>query len=165
MFKCGEKCTGILAADARLVREKICHENAKKEKDERMTKVTARKVQNTKAYIKLMEEWPPAVNLAIGPALMVARIRSPEKQAAIMRHVQRAQDSGVNPMNGLPLGPTGVTGVIIKYLIAKHDRKPFAPEKRITLSKDNINIINFLMGTCQGNQKATNFLKSLMVTA
>ena len=165
MFKCGEKCTGILAAEARRTREKVCLATAIKENDAIGAKRAARKVKNTDDYIKIMEEWPPAVNLAIGPALMVARIRSPEKQAAIMRHVQRAQDSGVNPMNGLPLGPSGVTGVIIKYLIAKHDRKPFAPEKRIVLSRDNINIINFLMGTCQGNQKATNFLKSLKVTA
>jgi len=165
MFKCGDKCTGKFAAEARLVREKICYENAKKENDQRGMKSAARKVQNTKDYIKIMEEWPPSVNLAIGPALMIGKIRLPEKQAAIMRHVQRAQETGINPMNGLSLGPQGVTGTIIRYLIAKHDRKPFILEKRILLTKDTINAINYLMGTCQGNAKATNFLRSLVATA
>ena len=36
MFRCGDKCTGKLAAEARLVREKVCYDNAAKEKDARM---------------------------------------------------------------------------------------------------------------------------------
>lgn len=165
MFKCGDKCTGILAAHARLVREKVCYENAKKEKDERVMKATILKIHDTEDYIKIMDEWPPAVNLAIKPALMVARIRSDEKRAAIMRQVQRAQETGINPMNGAPLGICGVTGIIIRYLIAKHDKKPFVREKRFLLTRENIDILKYLMSICQDNAKAACFLQSLMGVA
>ena len=165
MFKCGDKCTGIHAAEARLVREKICYDNAKKENDCRGMKTAAQKVRDTQMYIKLMSDWPPAVNLAIKPALRVAKLQPPERMGAIMNQIQRVQETGINPINGLPLGVMGVTGTIIEYLIAKHDKKPFIRTKHISLTRDNLNAITYLMKLCGSNQKAAQFLRSLVATA
>lgn len=162
MFKCGDKCTGVLAAEARLVREKICYENAKKENDVRTMKNVAEKMRDTKEYIKIMGEWPLAVNLAINPALRVSRLSPPERRAAIMRQVERVQETGINPLNGNPLGGRGITGIIIEYLIAKHDRKPFATERRFLLTKDRIDILNALLRDCDKKPKSAKFLKSLL---
>lgn len=165
MFKCGDKCTGIRAAEARLVREKICLDNAVKENDCRGMKAAARKVKDTTDYIKLMEDWPASVYLAIGPALLVGRIKSPEKRAAIMKQVEQSQEMGVNPMNGKPLHDGQVTGPIIEYLIAKYDHSVFVPSKWVRLTKERIEILNYLLGKCGNNERASLFVKSILAVA
>lgn len=162
MFKCGDKCTGVLAAEARLVREKVCFMNAKKENDCRMMKIASRKVKNTKDYIKFMEEWPPSVNLAIMPALMVANMRPKAKKEIIMNGIGNVLETGINPIDGLPL-TRGVTAVVIKFLIAKHDKTEFVREKTFLLNKENVNILKWLKVMCKLNPKAENFVGSLMV--
>lgn len=162
MFKCGDKCIGHLAADARLVRERTCLENAIKEKDLRGAKRAAQKIKETRAYIALMEEWPMATNLAIKPAILVDSLRPDAKRAAIMSQIQRVYETGINPINGKPLGAYGLTGIIIKYLIAKHDGKSLVREKRFFLTRDAINAIKYAVVACRGNPKATKFLSSLL---
>lgn len=162
MFKCGEKCTGILAADARLVREKVCYATSKKDGDLIGMKRAAAKVRDTESYIKIMEEWPPAVNLAIGPALMVDRLKPVTKRTAVMKQIERVQETAINPMTGKPIGACGVTGTIIEYLIAKHDGRTFARNKQFVLTKDNINAIKYAITVSRENQKAVKFFSSLL---
>jgi len=162
MFKCGEKCTGILAADARLVREKVCYREAAKEKDQRGMQRAAAKIKDTQKYIKLMEDWPIAVNLAIGPALLIANIKSPKIQGAIKKQVEQVHDTGINPRTGQKLDVCGVTGPVIEYLIAKCNHRPFILSKWIRLTPDNINAIKYALVVCKENQNTIRFLKSLL---
>lgn len=162
MFKCGEKCTGALAAEARRTREKVCLQTAEKEHDSYMIKKAKAKIKETNAYMELMEEWPMAANLAIKPAILIDGLRPKTKRAAIMSQVQRVYETGINPINGKPLGVYGLTGIIIKYLIAKHDGKQLIREKRFFLTKDAINAIKYAVAVCRDNPKATKFLSSLL---
>jgi hypothetical protein len=164
MFKCGDKCTGILAAEARLVREKVCYATAIKEKDTRSAESAAQKVKTTTAYIALMNEWPSAVSIAIGPAMLINDIKQPDKRATIMRQVQQVQETGINPITGDSIGLCGVTGAIIKYLIAKYDGKPFVQEKRFKLNKSNVAAIKYAIVCSRENPKAVKFLQSLLKT-
>ena len=161
MFKCSDKCTGIRAAEARLVRENICYDNALKEKDYRTMKNVSVKIQNTKDYIKFMEEWTPAANLAIKPAVRVYRLKPFDKRVFVMTQIQRVQETGINPINGRSLGRYGVTGVIIEYLISRYDRRWFAQYKRFLLTKERVDIIKSLISTCD-DPKTIKFLKFLM---
>ncbi len=161
MFKCGDKCTGRLAAEAKLVREKVCYENAKKENGCRVMKIATRKIKDTTDYIKIMEEWPTAVDLAIAPALTVARIHNKKKRDAIMKQIEAVFETDINPIDGGPL-TKGVTLVIIQYLIAKHDGTPFVREKRFALTQDTFKLLQYIKTVCKQHPKAEKFVTSLM---
>lgn len=165
MFRCGDKCTGKLAAEARLVREKVCYDNAAKEKDARMMKSSKRKIKNTKDYIKSMEDWPPSVNLAIGPALRVCRIRDDKKREAIKKQIEAVMETNIDPMTHKPLVNGQVTGAIIRYLIAKYDKKLYAKEKRFMLTDNNLQILMRLKSLCKEYPKEQKFVESLMVAS
>jgi hypothetical protein len=162
MFKVSEKCTTILAAEAKLTREKVCYRNAVKDKDVKGMERAKRKMDDTVDYMKLIEEWPPAEYLAIGPAVCVARIKSASKKEAIKTKIQRVIDTGIDPLTGEKLDRHGVTGIIIQYLIAKHDNKPFARPKTFLLTHENINAIKYAVTVCRENPLVVAFLQSLM---
>lgn len=103
-----------------------------------------------------------AANLAIKPAILVDGLRPDAKRIAIMSQVQKVYETGINPVNGKPLGVYGLTGIIIKYLIAKHDGKSLVREKRFFLTKDAINAIKYAIAVCRDNPKANKFLNSLL---
>lgn len=161
MFKCGDKCAGVLAAEARLVREKTCYATAKKDGDQKTMKRAAMKIKDTQDYIKIMNAWPPSINLAIRPALIVARMRPEPKREAIKKEIEAVMETGINPIDGGPL-PLGVTEVIIRYLVSKHDKTPFVREKRFALTQDTIKLLQYIKTVCKQHPKAEKFVSSLM---
>ena len=161
MFKCGDKCAGVLAAEARLVREKTCYATAQRDGDQKTMKKAAMKIKDTQDYIKIMGEWPPAINLAIRPALIVARMRPETKREAIKKEIEAVMETGINPIDGALLR-VGVTEVIINYLVSKHDKTAFVREKRFMLTRDTMKILSYLKAVCKQNPKAEKFVSSLM---
>jgi hypothetical protein len=162
MFKMSEKCAGIFAAKAKLNREEACYAAAKKDKDIIGMGRAKRKLAETIDYMKLIGEWPAAEYLAIGPAVRISRIKSIPKKEAIEAKVQRVIDTGIDPLTGEKLDHHGVTGIIIAYLIAKHDNKPFARPKTFLLTDENIKAIKYAMTVCRENPRVVEFLHSLM---
>jgi len=161
MFKCSDKCAGVLAAEARLVREKTCYATAQKDGDQKTMKRAAMKIKDTQDYIKIMGEWPPAINLAIQPALTVARMRPAAKREAIKKEIDNVMETGINPIDGNPL-IVGVTELIIRYLVARYDKTPFIREKRFMLTSDAVKILTYLKAVCKHNPKAERFVSFLM---
>ena len=161
-FKCSDKCIGKIAAKARLNREEACRDSAIKDKNPQAAKRAQNKMNNTQKYLDLMNEWPPAIDLAIGPALLIKNIKDVSKQDAIKMQVERVMETRIDPFNGRRLGSTGVTQRIIRYLVAKHDHRPFAQEKRFTLNSNAINSIKYAIAVCRENPSAVKFLKSLL---
>jgi|GEM_PF-3928788 len=162
MFKMSEKCTGIFAAKAKLNREEACYATAEKDKDLKGMERAKRKLEATTDYMKLIDEWPLAEDLAIGPAMCIARIKSAPKKKAIKAKIQRVISTGIDPTTGEKLNSHGVTGIIIAYLIARHDNKPFARPKTFLLTHENINSIKYAMTVCRENPRVVAFLQSLM---
>jgi hypothetical protein len=161
-FKCSDKCIGKIAAKARLNREEACRDSAIKDKNLRAARRAQNKMNNTQKYLDLMNEWPTAIDLAIGPALLIKNIKAAPKQAAIKTQVERVMETRIDPFSGKQLGPFGVTERIIRYLIAKHDHKPFVQEKRFALNQNAINSLKYAIAVCRENPSAVKFLKSLL---
>lgn len=164
-FRCSDKCIGKIAAESRLLREKACYESAKKDKDSIGMERAMNKMKITQRYLDLMEEWPPAIKLAIRPALDVSRIRSASKKAAIKAQIERVMETGIDPISGNPLKPSGVTEKIILYLIAKHDHKPFVEKKQFCLSPKAVSALKYAIVVCKQNPSAAKFLESLLAVA
>lgn len=163
-FKCSDKCTGILAAEARLLREKTCYQTAQRNNDVRNAERAKRKMKSTEDYIKLVEEWPTAGQIAIENALRIAHIKQDMKKTAIKIQIQRAIETGISPIDGEPIGKTGITRNMIKYLIAKHDNKQFIQEKRFMLTQNAQRSIQYAITKCRENESVVKFLESLLVT-
>lgn len=162
-FKCSDKCIGKVAAKGRLNREEACYDAAIKDKNERAAKRAKKKMKITQKYLDLMEEWPPAMDLAIKPALIIAGIKDNTKQTTIKTQVKRVMETRICPISGEPLGAHGVTERIIRYLIAKYDHKPFLQEKRFRLTPAAINSIKYAIVLCREKPDAKKFLESLLV--
>lgn len=162
-FKCSDKCIGKVAAKARLNREEACYDAAMKDKNKQAAKRAQEKMKKTQKYLDLMNEWPPAIDLAIKSALIIKDIKDATKQTAIKTQVERVMETRICPITGEPLGVNGVTERIIRYLIAKHDHKPFLQEKRFRLTPTAVNSIKYAMTVCRENPGAKKFLESLLV--
>lgn len=94
---------------------------------------------------------------------MVSRIKPATKKEAIKKQIERVMETGIDPISGEPLKYTGVTEKIIRYLISKHDHKPFIVEKSFHLNPEAVSAIKYAIVVCKHNPSAVKFLQSLLV--